>query len=249
MRKTIILAVILLLAVSGAFAQTTILNFVKGSSPVKEYMVTSGKIGLGRAYTIENQKTATIAFYPTAKDVTGAKLIVTGTYTNANDSVCGKANNADGDNVGVEDPNFAPNAMLSIDSNGISWEDVSNAISVYKLIAENEIDTTVGGNMWKVTRNWRYMVAKNWVKTFADSNKANENGTDWIIVHFDKPMTLAQACNYITGIAVKDLKGGKDWTYTSTVDACLLSTQYLCFDGNVIASRAKVKESNLIIVR
>lgn len=237
----------------------TYLDLSRDYGSVKEWAVIHQGAGkIGTAFTIEKKADVDLILYPEPSDWKEAILVLTGTYTSANDSIAGEAYDDRCDQVGnTEDPYFKPNAWLSYDPYGtyhsISLEDKNpkcRSVGVYRVIKDNIVLHNIIDARTKKEFAWRFLVKKEWKVSYDDGSSAN--GYDWMIIDFDIQTTLENAVTMISRLARRNLDTGYTGNYSSVIDACLLDVgafRPIIFAGKEIHGKFPQDQSNVIMVK
>ncbi len=216
---------------------------------VKQWNLKAGDTVLGKVFSIEKGE-PNLVFYPTQSDFLHKTLIVTGTYTSTNDKVAGFALDENCNQVGnPSDAAFKSNAYLSFGGTAVFTESKAcSSIPVYQLLKDGQILTQVIQARTSAKTQWRFLVKKDWTKTFPDGNKLN--GSEWLIIDFDKVLSLTEACNYIARLQ-RNTKY-QFFDFSSTFNACLLDTgafRGFLLNGQKTDGDFPTKQSNVIVFK
>ena len=215
---------------------------------------------LGKAYSIEDNAFMNVLFYPKEEQVIGKNMVLSGAYTSYDGRIAGVAYNNRCNQIGnINDTLFKPNACVRLIPNGqvsLSFSDFNardcNSIPVYQVIDYGKILWDIVNNRTSNQFKWRFLVCKNWRKSYVekDGSIRNERGKDWIIVDFHESLTLSKSCQFILGMQRQTSYGGI--SFTSWVSACLLDTgayrPFLLNGKNVHGTFDIKKQSNVIVV-
>ncbi len=225
----------------------TELNLVKDIGSIKEWNMSSGGIFLGKIYSIESYPE--LFMYPTKSQMINRTMVLTGTYTSNSGKIAGFAYDKNKNQIGdTTDVYFKPNAFLAFGSTvSFSRTVLLNSISVYQLIIDNVMQSSIIEKRTKTEFQWRFLVQKKWTKVFND--KSVLTGEDWMIVDFADGMKLSEACEYVLGL--KRDKKFTNFTLTTEINACLLDTgskRGFLLNGQMYDGKFDQIQSNVIII-
>lgn len=247
----------LLLSVVSVLGQTE-LRGGKTNGPVKVWSMLSSKNDtLGKVYSLERGQLE-LLFSPKPGDLHSSNAVVfTGTYTSPDGRVAGSAIDRNCKEIGnTNDALFKPNAHLVFQNGTVQFSETAtcNTISVYKLIDGTVLSSIVNGRT-KKSMLWRFFVEKSWSKTYIEGD-SQESGKDILIVDFEKPMTLTEACDHVRGLqrtaTYHDGVKNKMFNYASSITAALLDTgtyRPFLLSGQSVHGPFPTQQSNVIIVR
>lgn len=213
-------------------AQTTLKKQAShGGGKIISWSVISNGDAVGTAYTFEDGAKTKLHARATAQSLlSSAVMVLSPTYTSlAPDNTLVVAGNAiDRNGYQIGNPNdeyFQPNAYMCTDGE-LSFQASPLgpgyiSVPVYKLITDNYIHVDVVNARTSSATTWRFLVQKKTVKTDHFENEFFRS-VSWMIVDFDKSMTLSEATGIVAGMS-------RDQDYTdfhlgTSISACLLDT-------------------------
>lgn len=246
----ILIVIVLISFPSSLFAQTKMDSIIKDLGNVKIWSMSSNNVSIGKVYTIEHSAICHIVFSPNKSEMADATMVITGTYTSEAMQVAGSAYE-NCEQIGNEaDKYFKPNSYLDFQNGTILFADLPtcNCVQVYKLIDKGLILSDVVNARTSKTLLWRFLVQKIWSKE--STNGKRINGVDLMIVDFEKPLTLTEACNYVKGLERKNAKYD-GFFYFSQITACLLDTgtyRPFLLNGEEVDGKVPVEQSNVIVI-
>ncbi len=258
--KRLILSCLLLSITLLCLSQTKMTNKQAIGNGSVNMWTLSSSIGedLGKVYTIEKSAVVELKLYPTPDQLSpGNTMVITGTYTSPGGKVAGLAYNKNCEVVGnTQDKFFKPNMFLQFNSGQAYFQPFAscNAIGIY-MVVDDSVLTDVVNARTKQPMTWRFFVQKSWIKTPADG--ASTGGLDMLIVDFNQPMQLSQACEYIKGLhrdneIYVDPTTGHQFGFYSKIRAGLLDTgafRPFLLDGTAVHGGFPTNQSNVIIIK
>lgn len=225
----------------------TELNLVQDANSIKEWNMSSVGTFLGKVYSIESHPE--LFMYPTKNQMINRTMVLTGTYTSNSGKIAGFAYDKNKNQIGdTTDVYFKPNAFLAFGSKiSFSKTVLPNSISVYQLIIDNAIQSSIIEKRTKTKFQWRFLVQKKWTKVFND--KSILTGEDWLVVDFANNMSLSEACEYVLGL--KRDRQFDSFVLTTNINACLLDTgskRGFLLKGQMRDGQFDQIQSNVIII-
>jgi hypothetical protein len=248
-KQTYFLAAMALLCLPDFVFSQTNMTSMQSYGNVKAWDMTSANALLGKVYTIEKNATCNIAFSPSQRETANATMVVTGTYTSDGMKVAGSAYKNCTQIGNQADRYFKPNAYLVFQNGTIQFSNQSacTSVQVYKLIDNSTILSDVVNSRVKTPVVWRFLVQKQWTKTY--QNGSVENGTDLLIVDFNTPLTLTDACAYVKGLERNTTYS--NFNFVSTITACLMDTgtfRPFLLKGSSVDGTFPTQQSNVIVI-